>query len=104
MYLEHIQMYLEHIRIRLERIPMYSEHIQMADCKDLLEEGEPILTAIQSKQRTEDIFMCPNSTSLLLQGNFGTEEFKYMSVRIKSCILPEGECYSGTELEDRINS
>ena len=50
------------------------------------------------------MFLCPNSTSLIVQGNYGTEEFRYVQIVVKGCNLEDGSCYSGTTLDESINS
>ena len=81
------------------------ESIPMVQCTELLKDDDPILDAIESNlMRTDDVFLCPNSTSLVVQGNYGTEEFKYVQIVVKGCDLEDGSCYSGTELDESINN
>ena len=50
-------------------------------------------------------FLCPNTTSLTIQGNFGTREYQYIEISITGCELPEDgppeeQCYNETESKD----
>ena len=54
--------------------------------------------------RFVDDLLCPNTTSLVMEGNFGTKEFKYVRIAVEGCNLSEEECYTDEELIDKLDN
>lgn len=76
-------------------------NIPMVDCRDLLPSLHDLREGyINNKEfnpydqtyRDPIEFICPNTTSLLIQGQYSSTDFKYIEVRMQGCELPEEEC------------
>ena len=94
------------------------EEIQMVDCKELLPEpgywrvnprvghiNNEVFNPYRGNFRHATEFMCPNTTSLILQGQYTTLDFKYIEIKINGCdqdllTEDEGECADVSENEN----
>ena len=75
-----------------EKIP-----VKMVECLELFEqkaaEGKPLPEEwVKHQGFTNGGFMCPDTTDLVVKGEFHSEEFYYVSIGIFGCTLSEEEC------------
>ena len=115
---------IEEIDARLGRIEVYAtkwtadgiidrQIIEMAYCRELADskrnhedgkdnrEGFDLYSQfVNSPRRMANELLCPNVTSMVIQGDFRSEaDFRYIEVLVKGCNLTDGSCISGTELD-----
>ena len=91
--------------------------IEMVECSEFFDDskdktegyiGNPVFNpyVTHSARRSnikEESWVCPNTTSLNIKGNFGTAQFSYIELSLKECDLPGDQCYTGAELDDKIS-
>ena len=94
-------------RVRLDLVSFYREErenesvpVEMVDCRELIDEKDgtnysnnenfDIEKMIQSLKGN---FLCPkNVDEMIVQGNYGDDEFKFVKITVDGCQLSEEEC------------
>ena len=73
----------------------------MVECSEL-ELNSENFDPYDNVMRYAGVMLCPNTTSLVMQGNFGTQQFKYITIDILGCnqtALVNETCFTKEEVK-----
>ena len=82
--------------------------IPMVDCRDVQDQLDqsngvhPISHEALTSNRFygDAVFLCPNTTELLLKGKGDSEMFSYVEIKIIGCDLPDDQCADNSEIDN----
>ena len=88
--------------------------IQLIDCREYLKDGggthshvdlgnkRQLLEGLLLTRKNYAKFLCPSDIdSLKVEGNFGSEKFQYVKIKVEGCDLGEEECLPLEEIEGK---
>ena len=85
------------------------QRIDLVSCRDLIDSADDLHSEMYNKlvtSQTRDAhdYLCPNVTSMLLQGDTkSVSDFRYIKLVVKGCNIGEG-CVTGVELQRRLGN